>query len=402
MAGPPAPGAALRRPKRRSGGWLSRLGALGTITICIYIVGYIGCFPVAANVPLRFLLYLIPPVWMAFVLSAPGPKFEPVPVLFLLCYWMICLPSLVEGVNERTLINIGIISAFIAGFVPRFKVDSAVLKVLLAASVIMLAINVLVEGSGITFKINIFESASITGGYDNSDALVGALYAVYFFCTKSVPGFFFGLILTVLGGKRIALVAALAGVLTYYFVAKTPLARSLGARFAFLLVVLGFVNVAAVDLLAFVDLLGNQFGLTFNGEVFFAGRLGTNTLIYDSLRERTFYQFLFGNGPGACDTLVLLSSGGQVVPTHNDWMRFYYDYGLVGSALLTVGLAALYALSPMTVALGCALGILMITDNVVLYIFIQLLAALMFASERAGLRREPHHRHRAIGPHEQS
>jgi hypothetical protein len=44
----------------------------------------------------------------------------------------------------------------------------------------------------------------------------------------------------------------------------------------------------------------------------------------------------------------------------------------------------------------------MITDNVVLYIFVQLLAALMFASERTGVRREPHYRHRAIGPHEQS
>lgn len=59
---------------------------------------------------------------------------------------------------------------------------------------------------------------------------------------------------------------------------------------------LGLINLAAIDLLAFVDFLGNQLGLTFNGEVFFAGRLGTNTLIYDSLRERTFYQFLFGNG----------------------------------------------------------------------------------------------------------
>jgi hypothetical protein len=144
------------------------------------------------------------------------------------------------------------------------------------------------------------------------------------------------------------------------------------------------INVASINLLALLDFAFGHLGLQITGEAFYAGRgLGTEAL-YASLRDKTFVQFLFGSGPGACDAAMISSSGGTML-THNDWLRIYYDYGIAGSFVFTACLASLYAFSRVTLVLGCAFAVLMSTDNVLIYLFVQFPIAYMFAAERSRL-----------------
>lgn len=90
----------------------------------------------------------------------------------------------------------------------------------------------------------------------------------------------------------------------------------------------------------------------------------------------------WGHGANASEELVLKLSNGQLTHPHNDWLRFLYDYGFVGTGifLLTMILQVRHLLKKArhsegeirtfffaTASSFLPFGLIMFTDNIVLY-----------------------------------
>jgi len=91
---------------------------------------------------------------------------------------------------------------------------------------------------------------------------------------------------------------------------------------------------------------------------------------------------IFGHGANASEAFILNYSRGQLTHPHNDWLRFLYDYGLVGTAVFSITIlvqtasllrgARRTAGATQIVFSACASSFLsfvlmMFTDNIVLY-----------------------------------
>jgi len=90
----------------------------------------------------------------------------------------------------------------------------------------------------------------------------------------------------------------------------------------------------------------------------------------------------WGHGANASEELILKLSEGQLTHPHNDWLRFLYDYGIVGTALFLLSMifqvrhllkkarhshGEIRAFFSATASSFLPFALIMFTDNIVLY-----------------------------------
>jgi hypothetical protein len=98
-----------------------------------------------------------------------------------------------------------------------------------------------------------------------------------------------------------------------------------------------------------------------------------------AMNARPFAESIFGSGPGSADRFASIVSGGVLTQPHNDWMKILYDYGIVGSLVMTTFLALMFSTSAIAAVIALTSAIMMCTDNVLIYLFYQFPAVLMVA-----------------------
>ena len=86
---------------------------------------------------------------------------------------------------------------------------------------------------------------------------------------------------------------------------------------------------------------------------------------------------IVGDGAGAATATTTIVTQGTLVNPHNDWLKIRVDYGVVGSALITLMLALVFSSSVIGSVLAVMNGVIMMTDNVTIYMFYQFPLALM-------------------------
>jgi hypothetical protein len=188
------------------------------------------------------------------------------------------------------------------------------------------------------------------------------------------------MVMCVLGGKRIGLLALAAGFVLFW--GFRFLDRRFGSkgRVPLLIAMLTVINAVSVNLISIADTLHRNLEIRVNIEEVMLGRHEIGRELTRSIEAKPMSSWLLGSGAGAADAISgkkLRHATGDL--PHNDWLKVFYDYGLVGSVILTLALAFLFSGSAAAAAIGVVSAIIMMTDNVLIYVFYQVPLALMMA-----------------------
>jgi hypothetical protein len=368
------------------GGAGQRWRRIVLIACGIYLVGYAGyCFPETLGT-LRFLMYALPPLLLAPLTSQRSNKPA---VAFLLAYLLLVSVSSLTGIiGGEFSRNVIIIALIILCFVPVIKVSVAQIRLLSLCSLVYLFMAYwMAEGGSIRlFQMMenrdwaAFDTGSASGlGYDNNEGgAVGPLYAVFFFAAGEKLQFILAVVMSVLGGKRVGIIALLFGLVATVLFRKITLCERRN-RFVALFLVVGALNIVGCNLTSISEYTYDSLQISVSIEEVMLGRYAMGAELNRAMNNRPLVESLFGSGPGGSDTIVAIVSNGATTQLHNDWMKILYDYGIVGSFTMTAFMALVFSTSSTAAAIVIAIATVMCTDNVLIYLYYQFPAALMVA-----------------------
>jgi hypothetical protein len=349
----------------------------------IYLVGYAGyCFGDTLGA-LRYLVYSLPPVLLAPLMLQRDFMINKPAVAFLLAYLLLVFLSYSTGtIGEDFSRNVIIIALIILCFVPVIEVSAAQIRLLSLCSLIFLFMAYWMAEGGSIRLLQILESgtgSALEVGYDNHQGgIVGPLYAVFFYAAGEKLQFILAVVMSVLGGKRVGIIAILFGLVATVLFRKITL-RERRNRFVALFLVVGAFNIVGCNLTSISEYAYSSVRASVNIEEVMLGRYAIGAELNRAMNNRPFVESLFGSGPGSADTIATIVTSGILTQVHNDWMKILYDYGIAGSFIMTAFIALVFSTSSTAAAIVIAIATMMCTDNVLIYLYYQFPAALMVA-----------------------
>lgn len=350
------------------------------LLIGVYLIGYIGISTVDQLTSLRYVMYLVPAILLVSPLLSHNTRLQPNILALLFFYlalggigWMLS-----PGLSNFFLRDYIIISGVLVCYAIVPYVREQHIRLVFYVSLILFAFRYATIDHG-GFSLQFLRSASLSQSFDSNEGLLGAIYVIYFFAIGARLETVLAFAMCLLGGKRIGLAAMLVGVLAIWFLLKAPSLNRPKARFIILLLAFATLNALSVYLVWIVETVFRAAHITVPIEEFMAGRYKISSAIYHEMSARPILMALFGSGAGSADTITVQVTAGGVPLTHNDWLKILVDYGSIGSIVLTIGLAAIFSTSALAAGLGLATAVLMMTDNVMIYLFYQIPVALMIA-----------------------
>lgn len=171
------------------------------------------------------------------------------------------------------------------------------------------------------------------------------LFLLYFVQRRQLKWIILCLVLILLSGKRVVLLAAIPALLLH----ATILVRggSLHRIFSCIFIAVA-LSASAVFLFELVDWCIKIFDLQFSAHFFLMGRSQVILILREQIFDNSsILQFFFGHGPGMADYFLgsnfLVSwSNGFTANPHNDFLKLFYDYGLLGKAAFLVGASFMF------------------------------------------------------------
>jgi hypothetical protein len=352
-----------------------------SIACAVYLVGYLGyCFGEHMG-SLRYIVYLAPIMLAAVVLRTPHARLNRHATNGLLMFLLLAGVGYMATVRNADAFRNEFIILFLIflGFVPAFEIQWRQLRWVFYVSLVYFFLAyALAKDDGIRL-LRILESGSasgLAGGYDSHQGgLLGPIYTVFFFAIGAKAECLLAMAMTVVGGKRIAVVAIIVGI-----AASVALRRMHpGKRFVFTLVSLAIINILAANTIAIFDEIHARVQQGAHVEEVMLGRHRIGLELNHVIDSRPWLVSLIGNGAGSANALTEIVTKGALVLPHNDWLKILYDYGIIGSLAITFFLARVFACSMIASAVGLASAVIMATDNVFIYLYYQFPIMLMFA-----------------------
>jgi hypothetical protein len=366
-----------------------------TFACIVYLIGYAGYsfFGHRPDEPtpsewaaIRFVTYLAP-----LVLLAPGVIRHAMPLnaaacAFLAAYLCLGYVDYLTVVRDTGyfLTETIIIGTIIVSFAPRIKVEARQIEAVFYASLTYLVLSFAIGGHHDLRLFQLLEDSSggadIESSFDNNQGgLVAPIYAVFFFAIGAKLQFLMAVALSVLGGKRIGILAIAFGVLASLVFRRRALLSDWRARFAALLLCLGAANVFGTNLTSISDYLYQTANTEVDIEAVMLGRHEIGAELSREIANRSPPESLIGFGAGSANKTTTYLTKGRLTLPHNDWLKLLYDYGALGSAVMTVFLALLFSSSSVGAAIALANAVMMTTDNVMVYLYYQFPVVLMLA-----------------------
>lgn len=213
----------------------------------------------------------------------------------------------------------------------------------------------------------------------------------YAFLAKDLPLMAFSGCLTILAMKRVAIIAMVISI------AASFLAPSAKPR-ALICLILGlvlFLGSHYLDLI--IEFLQNTVPEIKDFRDLFSGRGPlVKTVRETAYAEAGWVNVLFGNGPGFASKLAVELLSAELKHIHNDYIRIFLDYGIVGSVFWLAVLIRLGSMSKLGFCLALYQMTVFSTDNtfvyyphlVTLYLFAKLHDLPARARAGAGIRRQ--------------
>lgn len=356
-----------------------------SIVCGVYLAGYAGyCFVDTLGV-LRYLVYAVPFLLLASLLVQRAPTVSAPAVAYLVGYLVLALISYASGVRDEEFVsrNVVIVALIITCFIPVLDVGEEQIRAVFHCSLVYLLLawalaesrdirllQILVSGTGSAFE----------AGYDNDQGgLLGPIYAVFFYAIGAKLQFLLALAMSLVGGKRVGVIAIVAGLLAAAVFRHVAGLRTRRSRFGVLFVALLAINLVAANLASITERGYRLLNIEVSIEEVMLGRHAIGAEMERAMEVRPLVETLFGSGPGAADALATLVSGGTLEEPHNDWMKIRLDYGIVGSLVITIFMALVFSTTATAAVVAIASATMMSTDNTFVYLFYQFPVALMVA-----------------------
>lgn len=356
-----------------------------SIACGVYLVGYAGYSFGDALGPLRYLVYVVPPLLAASLTFQRAAVINRPAMAFLVAYLALVSVGALIGTTwgEPSLRNVIIISLIIFTFVPVIHVSATQISFVFFCSLIYLFLAYWTAGIGSIRILQMLQagtgSAFQMGFDDNQGGLLGPLYAVFMYAAGAKLQFLLALLMSLLGGKRVGIVAILFGIAASIAFRNIAVLKQRRNRIAALLGVLGTINLVALNLNSISEYAHQMLGIKASIEEVMLGRFEIGSEMSRAMDARSLSESIFGFGPGTADALAARVTDGVLKEPHNDWNKILYEYGVAGSLLLTAFMAVVFSTSATAAALAVASAALMCTDNVLIYLFYQFPLVLMVA-----------------------
>lgn len=370
------------------------------IACVVYLVGYAAyCFSGALD-SIRYLMYMVPPILVAPLTLRRSSTGNRPAIAFLLTYVLLASMECFDSLKDSSLLsNDFIIMVFVlVSFVPMIDVGVEQISVVFACSVIYFVLAYCTTEHGGIRLLQILENGTGSGlesGYDNHQGgLVGPVYAVFMYTIGAKIGFLLALVMSLLGGKRVGVFAIIIGLVFVHLFKRVAVLKGSYGRFIVLLGTLAIINIVALNLITVSEYEYERLRMDVPIEEIMLGRYGVGLEITRAIDNRSLVQSLVGSGPGSATALSTLVSDGVLDHPHNDWLRILYDYGILGSLLITGFVALVFSTSETGAVIAITNAIIMMTDNVIMYLYYQFPIVLMLAysarRERLKLRSTQH------------
>lgn len=194
---------------------------------------------------------------------------------------------------------------------------------------------------------------------------LGVVFLYYFHERKWVR-MLIALLLLLVAFKRIALLAA------GFAIALDIAFRLIGSRginkAAAIVIVVGFSLTALYldQIYVYLAEVIDTRGLSANA--ISLGRWQLAIVLWDHIQSQNFTNIIIGFGPAAAEKIIELS-GSLLTHPHNDWLKLLFDYGIVGFIGAHVIFFIIHARNSFGTMVYVYTAILMMTDNVLIYIF---------------------------------
>jgi hypothetical protein len=355
----------------------------------VYLVALLGYFFDSKYLySLRYIIYATPLILVGSLFYKRMPKSNTSAKAYFLMYLSMGFIGYLIGIqNLGFFISEFIIMALVAlCFVPLIDVSKTQLRVIFLFSAACLFLSYFFsEHQGLRL-LEMFEKSGIISdrdqsGFNHEAGLVAPIYTVFFFAVGAKIEFTLAVIMSVFGGKRIALAAILVGVVALYLLRRVAFLQNRGSRVLVLLVALAAINIAAVNLVSIADYAYSEVGPDRDIDELMMGRYAIGAEIGRAMENRSWLQSIIGSGVGSASTLTTWVSDDVTTP-HNDWLKIIFDYGILGSSLITIFMALIFSSSRTGTAIALATAVIMMTDNVLIYVYYQFPIALMVAYSR--------------------
>jgi hypothetical protein len=365
---------ALHLTKVKTPNWAVSKQAVWIVCI-IYLAAYSGYY---LHNEIRYLIYMIPLILLAYLFYERTPGTTVPAEASLLTYVLVGAIWLLAGVKDSFLFwnDFIIISLIILSFVPKIRVSLTQIRVVFLYSVACLVLQYAFHDDRNLRLFQILQSGAAEGvksGLDNPYALLGPIYSVFFYAIGMKIELFMALIMSILGGKRIGFAALLVGMVATYFFRRLAILQKRRTRFLTLLIALALINVTALNL---ATIAGHMYSDA-NVEQVMNGRYVLGNEIERVMKDRSWRESITGSGPGSA--LALTERITEMTHPHNDWLKVNFDYGILGSTLLMIFMASIFSSFRTGPGIALATGVIMMTDNVIIYLYYWFPIVLMLA-----------------------
>jgi O-antigen ligase len=289
------------------------------------------------------------------------------------------------GEKDASLVsNDFIIMIFVLiSFVPAMDVGVDQIGAVFFCSMVYFVLAYYATEHGGVRLLQILQSGTGSGlenGYDNHQGgLVGPIYAVFLYAIGAKIWFILALFMSLLGGKRVGVLAIIVGLVFVYLFKKVAVLKVWRNRFIVLVGALAIINMAASNLISMSEYEYERLGMDISLEEIMLGRYAIGSEMNRAIENRSLVESLVGSGPGSATALAMRVSGGVLDHPHNDWLRILHDYGILGSISITAFIALVFATSATGAVIAITNAIIMMTDNVIMYLYYQLPIVLMLA-----------------------
>jgi hypothetical protein len=328
---------------------------------------------------IRYLMYAIPLILLAYLLYERTPGTNVPAEAGLLTFILVGVIWLLAGAKDSGFFwsDFIIILLIILSFVPKISVSLTQIRVVFLYSVAWLVLcYALTADRGLRlFQILQSGAAEAAGrGFDDGGgALICPIYSVFFYAIGTKIELFLAIIMSILGGKRIGFAALIVGIVATYLFRRLAILQKRRNRVLTLLIALALINVTALNLGTIAEYTYSDADV----ERVMQGRYAAANELQRVMKNRSWLESITGSGPGSALALIDRSSG--MTHPHNDWLKVSFDYGILGSTLLLIFMASIFSSSRTGPGIALATGVIMMTDNVIVYLWYWLPIVLMLA-----------------------
>lgn len=369
----------------RNGGSLSSVVPVLRWSVILYLAFLPIYYILPSDNSIRDIIYLFPLLIVAECLRREGVKIRRAGVVWILAYAGFGIIMLTQlNFAEIALKEYVFILLSISPFVLKFAVSRRFAKYLVVVGLVNVVIILTsTDATGLDLSVG-----SSSGRAESSFGLIVPIVFFALYIQKRWMWSLVAIVICFLMFKRVAIIAMILAVgfdLVLIGQARNAFKQMLKPIAGVTL--LAFTMLVSLNSVVFYEtasiFLLDSFDLRISPNALSSGRYYTVAVFtHRVLDDVSWVQIVFGHGPGASSyylsNMTALGEG-QFSLLHNDWLRIFTDYGLIGISVVSVAFYKAVMSKRFIAMVGVYTMVIFMSDNVATYLIFWLAVALLFA-----------------------